>query len=63
MAEEWTEADVFESEQQLEVESRDLAGAEGACLTLRTPSLRSLHSEATALNSPAVPARSAYIIA
>ena len=45
VVEEWSEADIFEGDAQAEQ-----VDAEG--LTLRTPSLRSLHSEATAANSP-----------
>ena len=58
-AEEWSEADIFESEAQAEqAEQADGAAAPLATdgLTLRTPSLRSLHSEATAANSPSAPA-------
>ncbi|KAK9822193.1 hypothetical protein WJX81_001607 [Elliptochloris bilobata] len=53
--EEWAEAELFESEQRPEGESSAVQlAAEG--LTMRTPSLRSLHSEATAANSPSATA-------
>ena len=54
-AEEWSEADIFESEAQAEQADGAAAPLATEGLTLRTPSLRSLHSEATAANSPSAP--------
>jgi hypothetical protein len=60
MAEEWSEADLFESDQAPEPEPEpadapEVAAAEG--LALRTPSRASLLSDITAVNSPTVTAR------
>ena len=55
-AEEWSEADIFEGEAQGEQADGAAAPLASEGLTLRTPSLRSLHSEATAANSPSAPA-------
>ena len=55
-AEEWSEADIFEGEAQAEQADGDAAPLATEGLTLRTPSLRSLHSEATAASSPSAPA-------
>ena len=55
-AEEWSEADIFEGEAQAEQADSAVALLANEGLTLRTPSLRSLHSEATAANSPSAAA-------